>query len=354
MARAARSISGELRGKVDDAAEGRGWSLVIVAMLAVGREGLETALFLWAATRVATRDAVGSGHVDLGAAARRRARHRSPPSSSATCSTAARSRINLSTFFTWTGALPDPGRRRRPVVRRPRPPGGRRPARPEQPGLRRLRHDRARHLVRHPAQGDLQLLPGHHLARGSPPGCSTSSRSCSCSCGRSAAAPARLTTRGPADRRPPDPSPPARSRIHEPAPSQPPRRPAARRARARGLHRERRRRRRATRAPSRSPPPTTRATSPRRRRRPARSRFDVTNSGSDVTEFYLLGEDGLRIVGEVENIGPSLDRQLVVDRARGQLRHRLQARHEGRRASATTSRSPPPTRRSRSRPTTRS
>jgi iron uptake system component EfeO len=41
-------------------------------------------------------------------------------------------------------------------------------------------------------------------------------------------------------------------------------------------------------------------------------RFDVTNAGSDVTEFYLLGEDGLRIVGEVENIGPNLDRQLVV------------------------------------------
>jgi iron uptake system component EfeO len=40
--------------------------------------------------------------------------------------------------------------------------------------------------------------------------------------------------------------------------------------------------------------------------------FDVTNSGSQVTEFYLLGEDGLRIVGEVENIGPNLERQLVV------------------------------------------
>jgi len=46
-------------------------------------------------------------------------------------------------------------------------------------------------------------------------------------------------------------------------------------------------------------------------------RFDVTNSGSDVTEFYLLGEDGLRIVGEVENIGPSLDRQLVVTAPEG-------------------------------------
>ena len=30
----------------------------------------------------------------------------------------------------------------------------------------------------------------------------------------------------------------------------------------------------------------------------------MTNDGSQVTEFYLLGEDGLRIVGEVENIGP--------------------------------------------------
>ncbi len=46
-------------------------------------------------------------------------------------------------------------------------------------------------------------------------------------------------------------------------------------------------------------------------------RFDVTNSGSDVTEFYLLGEDGLRIVGEVENIGPNLDRQLVVNAPEG-------------------------------------
>ncbi len=40
--------------------------------------------------------------------------------------------------------------------------------------------------------------------------------------------------------------------------------------------------------------------------------FDVTNSGSEITEFYLLGEDGLRIVGEVENVGPGINRQLVV------------------------------------------
>ncbi|MEK4241453.1 iron uptake system protein EfeO [Janibacter sp. FSL W8-0316] len=41
--------------------------------------------------------------------------------------------------------------------------------------------------------------------------------------------------------------------------------------------------------------------------------FHVKNGGSKVTEFYLLGEDGLRIVGEVENIGPSLTRDLVVN-----------------------------------------
>lgn len=40
--------------------------------------------------------------------------------------------------------------------------------------------------------------------------------------------------------------------------------------------------------------------------------FDVKNEGSMVTEFYLLASDGLRIVGEVENIGPGITRSLVV------------------------------------------
>lgn len=39
--------------------------------------------------------------------------------------------------------------------------------------------------------------------------------------------------------------------------------------------------------------------------------FTVTNTGADVTEFYLLADDGLRIVAEVENIGPGLSRDLV-------------------------------------------
>ena len=46
--------------------------------------------------------------------------------------------------------------------------------------------------------------------------------------------------------------------------------------------------------------------------------FDVSNTGSQVTEFYLLGEDGLRIVAEVENIGPNLNRELTVRAPAGQ------------------------------------
>lgn len=41
--------------------------------------------------------------------------------------------------------------------------------------------------------------------------------------------------------------------------------------------------------------------------------FRVKNTGPKVTEFYLLASDGLRIVGEVENVGPSLTRDLVVN-----------------------------------------
>lgn len=46
-------------------------------------------------------------------------------------------------------------------------------------------------------------------------------------------------------------------------------------------------------------------------------RFDVKNEGDQVTEFYLLGEDGLRIVGEVENIAPGLNRTLTVSAPEG-------------------------------------
>lgn len=44
--------------------------------------------------------------------------------------------------------------------------------------------------------------------------------------------------------------------------------------------------------------------------------FKVTNTGSKVTEFYVYAS-GDRIVGEVENIGPGLSRNLVVDLPKG-------------------------------------
>lgn len=40
--------------------------------------------------------------------------------------------------------------------------------------------------------------------------------------------------------------------------------------------------------------------------------FAVTNKGSKVNEFYLFAADGVRVVGEVENIGPGITRNLVV------------------------------------------
>ena len=100
MAGAARSLSGELRSRIDDAAEAKPWSLVVVAMLAVGREGLETALFIWAATEAATRSGGGTALPLLGALLG--------------LITAAilgylfyrgAVRINLTKFFTWTGAF---------------------------------------------------------------------------------------------------------------------------------------------------------------------------------------------------------------------------------------------------------
>src|SRR4051794_14638426 len=104
MRRAARGLAGELRGQIDRAAEAGRWSLALVAALAVGREGLETALFLWAATQTATGAHTGSTvpawqpitgavlgiatAVVLGYLLYRGA-----------------VKLNLTTFFTWTGAF---------------------------------------------------------------------------------------------------------------------------------------------------------------------------------------------------------------------------------------------------------
>ena len=104
MSTAARGLGAELRGQIDRAAEGGRWALALVALLAVGREGLETALFLWAATQAGTRESVGAMTptwepllgallgilvaVVLGYLIYRGA-----------------IRLNLNVFFTWTGAF---------------------------------------------------------------------------------------------------------------------------------------------------------------------------------------------------------------------------------------------------------
>lgn len=96
MARTARTLQGELEHRIDVAVAAGGASLVLVAMLAVGREGLETALFLWAAAQAtgsSTEPLLGASlglafAVLIGVAIYRGAL-----------------KLNMARFFAWTGAL---------------------------------------------------------------------------------------------------------------------------------------------------------------------------------------------------------------------------------------------------------
>jgi high-affinity iron transporter len=51
MLQTSRTLSRQLRGEIDRNLNGAGWGLVLVAFLAVGREGVETAVFIWAAVQ---------------------------------------------------------------------------------------------------------------------------------------------------------------------------------------------------------------------------------------------------------------------------------------------------------------
>ncbi|MBC9943865.1 FTR1 family protein [Leucobacter sp. cx-328] len=51
MLRMSRGLSGQLRDQLDKALLGGGWGVAAVAFISVAREGIETALFIWATTR---------------------------------------------------------------------------------------------------------------------------------------------------------------------------------------------------------------------------------------------------------------------------------------------------------------
>ncbi|MER5181401.1 iron uptake transporter permease EfeU [Streptomyces sp. NPDC002896] len=97
MRRTARHLKSELHGKLDAALQMGTGALVATAFLAVGREGLETALFVWASVRASNDGTYGpligvllglATAVLLGWLFYRGA-----------------VRINLAKFFTWTGGM---------------------------------------------------------------------------------------------------------------------------------------------------------------------------------------------------------------------------------------------------------
>ncbi|MEE1753234.1 iron uptake transporter permease EfeU [Streptomyces sp. SP18CS02] len=99
MRRAARSLRAELHGRLDTALRMGTGALVATAFLAVGREGLETALFVWASVRAATDDAGSGGPlaaVLLGIA-----------TAIVLCRLFYRGtlRLDLARFFRWTGGF---------------------------------------------------------------------------------------------------------------------------------------------------------------------------------------------------------------------------------------------------------
>ncbi|WP_127127490.1 iron uptake transporter permease EfeU [Georgenia sp. SYP-B2076] len=96
MARTARHLKSDLQGRLGDAVAAGGRAVAVMALFAVGREGLETALFLWAgaaATGASTLPLVGAvlglaAAVGIGWAMYRGA-----------------VRLNLAVFFQWTGVF---------------------------------------------------------------------------------------------------------------------------------------------------------------------------------------------------------------------------------------------------------
>jgi high-affinity iron transporter len=96
MRKAARSIAGELRGKLHDALEVGSIAVAVMAFLAVVREGLETSLIFYSAVQGAADNSRPLYALLIGIAS-------AVVIGYLMYATAVR--INLSVFFTWTGAL---------------------------------------------------------------------------------------------------------------------------------------------------------------------------------------------------------------------------------------------------------
>ena len=96
MSRAAKSLKGELESGLDRAVDSGGNAVVVLAVLAVGREGLETAMFLWANARAvgSSTDPILGAVLGLLAAV-----------GLAWMMYRGSLRIDLAKFFTWTGAF---------------------------------------------------------------------------------------------------------------------------------------------------------------------------------------------------------------------------------------------------------
>ncbi|GAA3347774.1 FTR1 family protein [Amorphoplanes nipponensis] len=96
MRRAARSIAGELRGKLQDALEVGSIAVAVMAFLAVVREGLETSLIFYSAVQGAADNSSPLYALLIGIAS-------AVVIGYLMYATAVR--INLSVFFKWTGVL---------------------------------------------------------------------------------------------------------------------------------------------------------------------------------------------------------------------------------------------------------
>lgn len=96
MASNARSLKGELQSKLDAVVAGSAWGVIVLGFITVGREGIETALFVWA-TVASTGDAwlgfLGAVLGILTAVAVAWLIYRGFV------------RIDLAKFFTWTGGF---------------------------------------------------------------------------------------------------------------------------------------------------------------------------------------------------------------------------------------------------------